>query len=278
VSPAPEPGLMPIGRLARLSRLSVKALRLYDAEGLLAPAWVDPDSGYRYYRADQVATAATIALLRSLDVPLAAVRRVLAAPDDAALAAVLEGERERAARDLAAREQALRSIARLARSPAAVRYDVAIEREGGRRLVGLEGAVRATHLDEDTGALCGRFAGFAAHAGLSLAAPFCALFPLDLEDELTATAGLLLDPAAPVPAGAVEVALPAGAWASTLHAGAYAELALAYRALFEHLAERGLVPVAPVVETYLNDPAQVPAAELVTRLSVRVAGEAAPAG
>ena len=34
--------LMPIGGLARLSRLTVKALRLYDTEGLLVPAWVDP--------------------------------------------------------------------------------------------------------------------------------------------------------------------------------------------------------------------------------------------
>jgi hypothetical protein len=56
--------LMPIGGLARLSRLSVKALRLYDAERLLEPAWVDPDSGYRYSRAEQVRTATTIALLR----------------------------------------------------------------------------------------------------------------------------------------------------------------------------------------------------------------------
>ena len=71
---------MPIGGLARLSRLSLKALRRYDAEGLLVPAWVDPDSGYRYYSAEQVRTATTIALLRSLDVPLSTIREVLAAP------------------------------------------------------------------------------------------------------------------------------------------------------------------------------------------------------
>ena len=45
--------LVSIGELASASRLSQKALRLYGENALLAPAWVDPDSGYRYYRLDQ---------------------------------------------------------------------------------------------------------------------------------------------------------------------------------------------------------------------------------
>jgi DNA-binding transcriptional MerR regulator len=40
-------GLMGIGEFARLSRLSPKALRLCDELGLLPPARVDLDSGYR---------------------------------------------------------------------------------------------------------------------------------------------------------------------------------------------------------------------------------------
>jgi DNA-binding transcriptional MerR regulator len=43
--------LMSIGEFARLSRLSAKALRLYDELGLLPPAQVDPGSGYRWYAA-----------------------------------------------------------------------------------------------------------------------------------------------------------------------------------------------------------------------------------
>ena len=74
--------LMPIGVFARLARLTVKAVRHYDAEGLLVPASVDPHSGYRYYRADQVRTATTIASAPGLDVPLPVVREVLAAPDE----------------------------------------------------------------------------------------------------------------------------------------------------------------------------------------------------
>ncbi|MFD0684136.1 MerR family DNA-binding transcriptional regulator [Actinomadura fibrosa] len=62
--------LLPIGRFARLCRLSVKQLRHYDDLGLLVPARVDPASGYRYYRPAQARDALSIGLLRSLDVPL----------------------------------------------------------------------------------------------------------------------------------------------------------------------------------------------------------------
>jgi len=45
---------MSIGEFARRSRLSPKALRLYDELGLLAPARVDDSSGYRFYDAGQL--------------------------------------------------------------------------------------------------------------------------------------------------------------------------------------------------------------------------------
>jgi len=39
-----------IGEFARRTRLSLKALRLYDELGVLVPARVDQASGYRYAR------------------------------------------------------------------------------------------------------------------------------------------------------------------------------------------------------------------------------------
>jgi DNA-binding transcriptional MerR regulator len=71
--------LLTIGAFAARARLSAKALRLYDRLGLLAPAYVDEASGYRYYRADQVERARLVALLRRLDMPLAQVAEVLMA-------------------------------------------------------------------------------------------------------------------------------------------------------------------------------------------------------
>jgi DNA-binding transcriptional MerR regulator len=89
--------LLSIGVFARRSRLSVKALRLYDRLGLLTPAHVDPDSGYRSYRESQLATARLVVLLRRLDMPLARVADVLTAPGErgAELLAVYWEEVER---------------------------------------------------------------------------------------------------------------------------------------------------------------------------------------
>lgn len=71
---------MPIGEFAAASRLSQKALRLYGENGVLAPAWVDPDSGYRYYGTDQLRTATLVALLRRAGMPLAEIRSFLRDP------------------------------------------------------------------------------------------------------------------------------------------------------------------------------------------------------
>jgi DNA-binding transcriptional MerR regulator len=62
--------LISIGRFSRLTGLSIRALRLYDAEHLLEPARVDPDTGYRYYDFEQVQIAERIKLLRECEMPL----------------------------------------------------------------------------------------------------------------------------------------------------------------------------------------------------------------
>nr|BBJ51711.1 hypothetical protein SAVMC3_43400 [Streptomyces avermitilis] len=69
--------LLTIGAFAARSRLSPKALRLYDRLGLLPPAHVDATTGYRYYRADQAERARMVALLRRLDMPLARIAEVV---------------------------------------------------------------------------------------------------------------------------------------------------------------------------------------------------------
>lgn len=68
--------LLTIGAFARASRLSPKALRLYDSLGLLTPAHVDEVSGYRFYRPDQLERARLVAWLRRLGMPLARIGAV----------------------------------------------------------------------------------------------------------------------------------------------------------------------------------------------------------
>jgi DNA-binding transcriptional MerR regulator len=74
-----------IGEFARRSRLSAKALRLYDKRRVLVPARVDKVSGYRYYDVAQLEAARVISMLRQLDLSLAAIRKLAACdPADAA--------------------------------------------------------------------------------------------------------------------------------------------------------------------------------------------------
>src|SRR6185437_12444132 len=79
--------LMPIGRFSRLTGLGVKALRNYAEVGLLVPAAVDDETGYRFYSPEQVDRAEAIRLLRKLDMPLEEIRSTLAAEDPVALRA-----------------------------------------------------------------------------------------------------------------------------------------------------------------------------------------------
>jgi PPM family protein phosphatase len=62
--------LLTIGAFARAAGLTPRALRLYDETGLLPPAAVDPDSGYRFYEPGQIARARLIASLRRIGMPL----------------------------------------------------------------------------------------------------------------------------------------------------------------------------------------------------------------
>lgn len=65
-----EKKLFSIGDVARLFHLSVSSLRHYENVGLITPAYVSPDSGYRYYSAEQFEVLNTIRYLRTLDMPL----------------------------------------------------------------------------------------------------------------------------------------------------------------------------------------------------------------
>lgn len=75
---------MTIGRFAQVSRLSIKALRIYARKDLLSPMHVDASSGYRYYSRDQLRLARKILLLREIGMPLERIGEVLASEKDAA--------------------------------------------------------------------------------------------------------------------------------------------------------------------------------------------------
>jgi len=121
--------MLTIGEFSGATQLSRKALRLYAEKGLLAPVWVDPDSGYRYYGVAQVRTAVLIGLLRRAGMPLAEISEFLLDPQPARLRAY----EDRATAAFAEQRRILRYTNRLLKEESM--YDVLIRRVAEQRYV-----------------------------------------------------------------------------------------------------------------------------------------------
>lgn len=63
-------GYLTIGQVARIKKVSIKALRYYEKIGILVPAQTDPVTGYRYYASEQMLAVDMILFLQALDIPL----------------------------------------------------------------------------------------------------------------------------------------------------------------------------------------------------------------
>src|SRR6201997_1057575 len=111
------PALLTIGEFSRASYLTIKTLRHYHDVGLLEPSQVDDFSGYRYYRADQIATAQTIRRLRELEMPVEQVKSVLHAADAGERNALITAHLERMEQQLERTKAAVASLRALLQEP-----------------------------------------------------------------------------------------------------------------------------------------------------------------
>lgn len=93
--------LLTIGEVAKLDGTSAKALRYYDAHGILTPFETDPRTGYRYYSPDQMLEMDVIRLCLDAGVPLESIETFR--NDDGSLdwRALMETGRNRVAREAA---------------------------------------------------------------------------------------------------------------------------------------------------------------------------------
>ena len=259
--------LLPIGTFASRCRLSVKALRHYGELGLLRPAHVDLATGYRYYDRRQASAAIAIALLRSLDVPLPAIRELLASKDSDAMTRVLDGERERRAREISRATTALRSIERLMLAGTVFPYDVTLRDEPSQTVLVVEGTTTADlHVAAGT-ALVRELLDRLDRLGRSQIGPiFCLLPPASEETVILQMCAAIADP----PPGEHVLTLPAGSVAVARHLGPYEELGLAEHALYAWAEEQRFEPNGPIREVYRNDPAQVAPEALETHVLLPV--------
>ncbi len=66
-----------IGEFSRIAQVSGRLLRYYDEIGLLSPNFTDPETGYRYYSAQQLPRLNRILVLKELGLSLEQVARLL---------------------------------------------------------------------------------------------------------------------------------------------------------------------------------------------------------
>ncbi|MEV6416134.1 MerR family transcriptional regulator [Kribbella sp. NPDC051718] len=136
--------LLTISAFARQVGLTPSALRFYDDCGLLRPASVDEQNGYRYYAPSQEARAALLRDLREIDLPLAEVRVVL---DEGAAAGVAVVQAHLKTVEGKA-EAARRATARILASLPAVPYECAVTL-GGAELASAIRQVAAAAAESD---------------------------------------------------------------------------------------------------------------------------------
>ncbi|MCB1026166.1 MAG: MerR family transcriptional regulator [Microthrixaceae bacterium] len=259
--------LIPIGRFAKVSRLSVKSLRNYDQSGLLPAAFVDPQTSYRYYRLEQLARADAIRSLRMVDMPLHSIEELLDGDDPERVLTshlvALQSQRDeldqmaqQLQRRINRREYIMSTEITVKASPPVV---VAAYRT-------------ATTHDEIFSDIPNGFAAVMAALAEAEVDPVGVPFTLFHQAPDADTDG---DIAMCVPIdGAIEhtgngvetVQIAAETTASVLHRGSYADMGESYAAVAAWIHERGHRIVGPQREVYLNSPAEVADEGLLTEI------------
>lgn len=174
--------LVTIGEFARMSRLTTKALRIYDRLDLLRPATVDQSNGYRYYRTDQLQTARVIGLLRGADMGLEDIGRVLASDGDTARK-VLDRFLEDLERTHSSRRLLIRHVHTILRADteSSIMFPIHTRTIESQRVMSIQRRLHVADLDSF---LTEAKASFAAHLGdAPPTGPFTVVFHGIVDDE-----------------------------------------------------------------------------------------------
>ena len=249
--------LLPIGRFSEICRLSIPALRHYDELGLLPPAAVDPDTGYRYYSIAQAADADRIRTLRFLEMPLPEIRAVLAGDPDRTKA-LLRGHRERLA-ELADRQRyAITLLDSMLREEISMTYEVHLRETSPQLAAAVRGRAAWSELGPFIQAALIEVFGVARSQGARFAGPAYGIYHSAEATEAEVDLEIGMPVVEPIePAGRVIAAvIPGGLVATTVHCGRYEDVAPGYRALGEWVQEHGHETAGPPREIYVVGPDQ----------------------
>ena len=258
--------MLKIGEFARISQVSIKTLRHYDALGLLRPAHTDPESGYRFYTMDQIVDVVRLLALKDCGFGLEEIGHLLQQRDAAAIERLLR-ERIAVQADLVTTEQARlqRMAARLQQVIAATNedaaFDVALKRTEPITLVGKRGCLAST---DEIGPFAVAVVAQLAQAAIAFDRPLIHLYFDNDEGGIAHETGEHIDlfvgaPVAAIPPllGEFECQrLPGGDQvACVIYCGDYVGIGKAFQALDRWIVTSGYRQSGPCREIYHRSPA-----------------------
>jgi DNA-binding transcriptional MerR regulator/effector-binding domain-containing protein len=116
-----------IGQFSKIGKVTVKALRFYEEEGLLEPSRIDPATGYRYYDSRLIGRVHKIVALKQCGFSIPEIRQLVYGKNVAALFAErrrrLEGEVREASLQLSSIESYIESI----RENGDMKYEIVVK-------------------------------------------------------------------------------------------------------------------------------------------------------
>lgn len=247
--------LLSIGDFSTMTYLSVKTLRHYHETGVLLPAAIDPVTGFRRYRPDQVPTAQVIRRLRELDMPLEQIRAVLSAPDIETRNAGISAHLKRMEVQLDQTRAAVASLRNLLHEPsstAAVEYRTT----DPTPVLALRAEVTMADAGEWWETAFDHLHARVAASGSSRTGPDGALYPQEFfqTGRGQVTAFVPIRARGAVVDGLELLELPRSEYAVAVHVGAFSDLDRAYGALGGVVAERAIGVDGPIRENYLVTP------------------------
>lgn len=251
--------MLTIGEFAQLGQISARMLRHYDIMGLLRPARVGEENGYRYYDAAQLSDLRRIEMLKGYGFPLAEIRELLSL-GEAELGDRMHARRLAAHGELTELRRNLRlmeeQIMRMeGNTLAQEKYHIIIMENPQQRVFG----IRRTIAISEINALFEEVAKEAEKRGLKRCGPMQQVFLGDNYDY----AALNLDAQIEVSGEHPDVRiLPACTCVATTHTGPYETVRHAYEAIGDWLAAHSEYEVVgPGIERYLKDEAMVSSTE-----------------
>jgi DNA-binding transcriptional MerR regulator/effector-binding domain-containing protein len=252
--------MLKTGEFARISQVSIKTLRHYDALGLLRPAEIDPESGYRFYAMDQIEDVVRILALKDCGFALEEIGQLLRRHDTSAIETMLRQRlslQEQFVSDEQARLQRMAArLQQLCASDDTAVYDVALKRTEPVTLIGRRQYVAST---DEIGPCAVAAVARLLQAGVAFSGPLIHLYFDHDEmrgDQLDLFVGA---PVLAIPAmcGDLECQrLPGGELvACVIYRGDYPGIGAAYCALDRWIAASGSRESGPCREIYLRNPA-----------------------